>query len=134
MSTGLNSMCGVIFEDLIRPAYNKPISEKTASFIMKIIVVVIGLFLFVEQINRSDIIFKTEMSLGIILNCECFRRNLCRTGIFGGTYGGANSGWKKLIRNNSWQFIGTIFYGPIPTLDQLYSKRRRLLQSFSYLK
>ncbi|KAJ0183865.1 hypothetical protein K1T71_000288 [Dendrolimus kikuchii] len=42
MSTGLNSMCGVIFEDLIRPAYNKPISEKTASFIMKIIVVVIG--------------------------------------------------------------------------------------------
>ncbi|CAH1647597.1 unnamed protein product [Spodoptera littoralis] len=42
MSTGLNSMCGVIFEDLIRPAYNKPISERAASFIMKIIVVVIG--------------------------------------------------------------------------------------------
>ncbi|OWR53185.1 putative igf2 mRNA binding protein [Danaus plexippus plexippus] len=42
MSTGLNSLCGVIFEDLIRPAYNKPISERTASFIMKIIVVVIG--------------------------------------------------------------------------------------------
>ncbi|XP_026316074.1 sodium-coupled monocarboxylate transporter 1-like isoform X2 [Hyposmocoma kahamanoa] len=42
MSTGLNSLCGVIFEDLIRPAYNKPISEKTASFIMKVIVVVIG--------------------------------------------------------------------------------------------
>ncbi|CAK1555005.1 unnamed protein product [Leptosia nina] len=42
MSTGLNSMCGVIFEDLIRPAYNKPISEKTASFIMKVIVVIIG--------------------------------------------------------------------------------------------
>lgn len=43
MSTGLNSMCGVIFEDLIRPAYNKPISERTASFIMKVIVVVIGM-------------------------------------------------------------------------------------------
>ncbi|XP_053624569.1 sodium-coupled monocarboxylate transporter 1-like [Plodia interpunctella] len=42
MSTGLNSLCGVIFEDLIRPAYNKPISERTASFIMKVIVVVIG--------------------------------------------------------------------------------------------
>ncbi|XP_075990715.1 sodium-coupled monocarboxylate transporter 2-like [Anticarsia gemmatalis] len=42
MSTGLNSMCGVIFEDLIRPAYNKPISERTASFIMKITVVIIG--------------------------------------------------------------------------------------------
>ncbi|GBP93976.1 Sodium-coupled monocarboxylate transporter 1 [Eumeta japonica] len=35
-------MTGVIFEDLIRPAYNKPISEKTASFIMKIIVVILG--------------------------------------------------------------------------------------------
>lgn len=46
MSTGLNSMCGVIFEDLIRPAYNKPISEKTASFIMKVIVVVIGLYIY----------------------------------------------------------------------------------------
>ncbi|CAB3225698.1 unnamed protein product [Arctia plantaginis] len=42
MSTGLNSMCGVIFEDLIRPVYNKPISERNASFIMKITVVIIG--------------------------------------------------------------------------------------------
>lgn len=51
MSTGLNSMCGVIFEDLIRPAYKKPISERAASFIMKIIVVVIGaysLFVYVS--------------------------------------------------------------------------------------
>lgn len=46
MSTGLNSMCGVIFEDLIRPAYNKPITEKNASFIMKIIVVAIGRYVF----------------------------------------------------------------------------------------
>ncbi|KAI5632424.1 sodium:solute symporter family domain-containing protein [Phthorimaea operculella] len=56
MSTGLNSMCGIIFEDLIRPAYNKPISEKTASFIMKIIVVVagtacVGLVFLVEQLG-----------------------------------------------------------------------------------
>ncbi|XP_041987857.1 sodium-coupled monocarboxylate transporter 2-like [Aricia agestis] len=42
MSTGLNSICGVIFEDMIRPTYNKPISERTASLIMKIIVAVVG--------------------------------------------------------------------------------------------
>ncbi|XP_014366298.2 sodium-coupled monocarboxylate transporter 1 isoform X2 [Papilio machaon] len=42
MSTGLNSLCGVIFEDLIRPAYKSPISERAASFIMKIIVVLVG--------------------------------------------------------------------------------------------
>lgn len=42
MSTGLNSMTGVIFEDLIRPMFKKPISEARASFIMKIIVTVIG--------------------------------------------------------------------------------------------
>ncbi|XP_068084240.1 sodium-coupled monocarboxylate transporter 2 [Anabrus simplex] len=41
MSTGLNSMTGVLFEDLIRPRL-KTISEARASFIMKIIVVVIG--------------------------------------------------------------------------------------------
>nr|CAD7397771.1 unnamed protein product [Timema poppensis] len=42
MSTGLNSMTGVIFEDLIRPMYKGPISESTASLIMKIVVVIIG--------------------------------------------------------------------------------------------
>jgi hypothetical protein len=35
-------MTGVIFEDLIRPMIKKPISEKSASLIMKVIVVVIG--------------------------------------------------------------------------------------------
>ncbi|XP_026465208.1 LOW QUALITY PROTEIN: sodium-coupled monocarboxylate transporter 1-like [Ctenocephalides felis] len=42
MSTGLNSMTGVIFQDLIKPMYKKPITEERASFIMKIIVVIIG--------------------------------------------------------------------------------------------
>ncbi|CAG2057861.1 unnamed protein product, partial [Timema podura] len=41
-STGLNSMTGVIFEDLIRPMYKGPISESTASLIMKIVVAIIG--------------------------------------------------------------------------------------------
>lgn len=35
-------MTGVIYEDMIKTAYKKPIPEATASFIMKIIVVVIG--------------------------------------------------------------------------------------------
>jgi Na+/proline symporter len=42
MSTGLNSMTGVIFEDLIRPLVKKRISESSASLIMKVIVAVIG--------------------------------------------------------------------------------------------
>lgn len=42
MSTGLNSMTGVILVDFIRPLYKKPISEAKASFYMKIMVVVLG--------------------------------------------------------------------------------------------
>ncbi|PNF13986.1 hypothetical protein B7P43_G08671 [Cryptotermes secundus] len=42
MSTGLNSMTGVIFEDLIRPVVKERISESRASLIMKVIVAVIG--------------------------------------------------------------------------------------------
>ncbi|KAJ8917414.1 hypothetical protein NQ315_005460 [Exocentrus adspersus] len=42
MSTGLNSMTGVIFEDLIKPRIKKPLSESQASFLMKVIVVIIG--------------------------------------------------------------------------------------------
>ncbi|XP_018319368.1 sodium-coupled monocarboxylate transporter 1 [Agrilus planipennis] len=42
MSTGLNSMTGVIFEDLIKPRLRKPLSEAQASSLMKVIVVIIG--------------------------------------------------------------------------------------------
>lgn len=42
MSTGLNSMTGVIFEDLIKPWLKKPLTESQASSLMKIIVVIIG--------------------------------------------------------------------------------------------
>lgn len=42
MSTGLNSMTGVIFEDLIKPNVKKPLTEERASFLMKVIVVIIG--------------------------------------------------------------------------------------------
>lgn len=51
MSTGLNSMCGVIFEDLIRPAIKRPISEKNASLIMKLIVVVVGMYMYKLQVD-----------------------------------------------------------------------------------
>lgn len=43
MSTGLNSMTGVIFEDIIRPMWKTTLSEKTASLVMKITVVIIGI-------------------------------------------------------------------------------------------
>ncbi|KAJ8688365.1 hypothetical protein QAD02_024160 [Eretmocerus hayati] len=42
MSTGLNSMSGVIYEDMIKPCLKKPMSDVGASRIMKLIVVVVG--------------------------------------------------------------------------------------------
>jgi len=42
MSTGLNSMSGVIYEDMIKPCLHKPISNVGASRIMKATVVIIG--------------------------------------------------------------------------------------------
>lgn len=44
-------MCGVIFEDLIRPAIKRPISEKNASLIMKLIVVVVGMYMYKLQVD-----------------------------------------------------------------------------------
>ncbi|KAK7579577.1 hypothetical protein V9T40_000206 [Parthenolecanium corni] len=42
MSTGLNSMTGVIYEDMIKPLSKNVISEEKASYIMKITVIIIG--------------------------------------------------------------------------------------------
>lgn len=42
MSTGLNSMTGVIYEDMIKPLSKTAISEEKASYIMKLTVIVIG--------------------------------------------------------------------------------------------
>ncbi|KAM0733658.1 Sodium-coupled monocarboxylate transporter 1 [Formica fusca] len=42
MSTGLNSMSGVIYEDMIKPCLRKPMSNIGASLIMKATVVIIG--------------------------------------------------------------------------------------------
>ncbi|KAG8229114.1 hypothetical protein J437_LFUL009583, partial [Ladona fulva] len=46
MSTGLNSMSGVIYEDFIRPFRKVPLSEERASCLMKFICVIIGVFCF----------------------------------------------------------------------------------------
>ena len=43
MSTGLNSMAGVIYEDMIKPWIRPPVSQVAASRTMKAIVVVAGL-------------------------------------------------------------------------------------------
>ncbi|XP_046396600.1 sodium-coupled monocarboxylate transporter 1-like [Ischnura elegans] len=44
MSTGLNSMSGVIFEDFINPFLKVKVSDERASFIMKIICALFGVF------------------------------------------------------------------------------------------
>lgn len=43
MSTGLNSITGVIYEDFVKPSTkNKPWSEAKASVLMKVVVVIAG--------------------------------------------------------------------------------------------
>lgn len=42
MSTGLNSMAGVIYEDLIKPHLSQPLSEVNASRLIKAVVIIIG--------------------------------------------------------------------------------------------
>lgn len=43
MSTGLNSMAGVIYEDMIKPCLRAPVSESTASRTIKATVVFTGI-------------------------------------------------------------------------------------------
>ncbi|KAJ8951881.1 hypothetical protein NQ318_019857 [Aromia moschata] len=69
MSTGLNSMTGVIFEDLIKPTIRKPLTEGQASFLMKVIVVIIGsicvgLVFVVEKMGAA--LIQASGSLGAI--------------------------------------------------------------------
>ncbi|XP_059477403.1 sodium-coupled monocarboxylate transporter 1-like [Neocloeon triangulifer] len=42
MSTGLNSITGVLYEDFVKPSVKKPWSEAKASFLMKVVVAVVG--------------------------------------------------------------------------------------------
>lgn len=43
MSAGLNTLSGILFEDFMRPIMPGEVSEKTASRIMKITVVILGI-------------------------------------------------------------------------------------------
>jgi len=42
MSTGLNSITGVVYEDFVKPSAKKPWSEAKASMLMKVVVVIAG--------------------------------------------------------------------------------------------
>ncbi|RZC38851.1 sodium-coupled monocarboxylate transporter 1-like, partial [Asbolus verrucosus] len=68
MSTGLNSMTGVIFEDLIKPRIKKPLSEGQASFLMKVIVVIIGSICvaLVFVVEKMGALIQATGSLGAI--------------------------------------------------------------------
>ncbi|XP_045470398.1 sodium-coupled monocarboxylate transporter 2-like [Harmonia axyridis] len=68
MSTGLNSMTGVIFEDLVKPRMKKPLTESQASFLMKIIVVVIGSICvaLVFVVEKMGALIQASGSLGAI--------------------------------------------------------------------
>ncbi|KAL1514268.1 hypothetical protein ABEB36_003553 [Hypothenemus hampei] len=68
MSTGLNSMTGVIFEDLIKPRLRTPLSEAKASLLMKIIVVLIGLICvaLVFVVEKMGALIQAAGSIGSI--------------------------------------------------------------------
>lgn len=68
MSTGLNSMTGVIFEDLIKPRIKKPLTEAQASFLMKVIVVIIGTICvgLVFVVEKMGALIQASGSLGAI--------------------------------------------------------------------
>ncbi|KAK3908024.1 Sodium-coupled monocarboxylate transporter 2 [Frankliniella fusca] len=69
MSTSLNSMTGVIWEDLVRPHLKRPVSEQRASQLLKLLVVVIGaacvgLVFLVERMGAA-LVQASKMMSGI---------------------------------------------------------------------
>ncbi|XP_065218773.1 sodium-coupled monocarboxylate transporter 1-like [Planococcus citri] len=65
MSTGLNSMAGVAYEDIIKPFYKKELSEAAVSNIMKAIVVLLGTIcvILVFMIEKMGTLFEVGISL-----------------------------------------------------------------------
>lgn len=61
-------MTGVIFEDLIKPHLKKPMSEAQASFLMKVIVVIIGTIsvALVFVVEHMGMLIQASGSLGSI--------------------------------------------------------------------
>ncbi|XP_071451827.1 sodium-coupled monocarboxylate transporter 1-like [Hetaerina americana] len=70
MSTGLNSMSGVIFEDFIDPFLKVKVSEERASFIMKVLCAIIGVFCvcMVFVVEHLGAVVQANWSLGGITN------------------------------------------------------------------
>ncbi|CAB3377454.1 Hypothetical predicted protein [Cloeon dipterum] len=70
MSTGLNSMAGVIFEDYIKPRLSGKVSEARASLMMKIICAAIGVFCvcMVFIVENLGGVLQVSGSLGGVTN------------------------------------------------------------------
>lgn len=64
MSTGLNSMAGVVYEDIIKTFYKKELSESQVSNIMKAVVVVLGTIcvVLVFMIEKMGTLFEVIYS------------------------------------------------------------------------
>lgn len=69
MSTGLNSMSGVIYVDMIKPLLKKPMSQVGASRIMKMTVIIIGIICV-------GLVFLVEKLSGLIQVCQINRINI----------------------------------------------------------
>ncbi|CAB3363685.1 Hypothetical predicted protein [Cloeon dipterum] len=75
MSTGLNSITGVLYEDFVKPTVKKPWSEAKASLLMKVVVVVVGticvaLVFLVERMGAIIQVIKRSTHLLIVCQTE----------------------------------------------------------------
>lgn len=67
LSTGLNSLAAVFLEDYIKPSCQEPLSEKQTAFIMRLIVVLLGvisvaLVFVVEYLGHAVLQLSATMS------------------------------------------------------------------------
>jgi hypothetical protein len=69
MSTGLNSITGVVYEDFVKPSAKKPWSEAKASALMKVVVVIAGMICV-------TLVFMVER-MGAVIQVNTFSILIC---------------------------------------------------------
>lgn len=74
LSTCLNSMSAVVLEDFVKPFVKKPLSEKATNWVMRSVVVVIGVLcvFMVYVVEKMGTVLQLTMSLEAITNGPLF--------------------------------------------------------------
>lgn len=74
LSTCLNSMSAVVLEDFVKPFVKQPLSEQSINWVMRSVVVVIGVFSvgMVYIVEKMGTVLQLTMSLEAITNGPLF--------------------------------------------------------------